>query len=56
MAVQTSNIVAGMYRSGETPLRMTFAVTAQTAIGGLLLWELAEPNDLADVPSALDML
>ena len=37
MAVQTSNIVAGMYRSGETPLRMAFAVTGQTAIGGLLL-------------------
>src|SRR4051812_32792333 len=36
MAVQTTDIVAGVYRSGEMPLGVAFTVAGQAAIGGLL--------------------
>jgi hypothetical protein len=55
VAVQTADIVAVVYRSWEMPLLVAITVAGEAAIGGLLLWQLAEPDDLADVSAAFYM-
>lgn len=53
VAVEASNIVAGMRRSREMALLPFLAMTAQAACAGSLRGQCREPNNLGDVPTAV---
>ena len=51
MAVETTDVIAGMGRTCEVPLLMVFPVAAQATSAGLLAGEVLEADDLRDVSS-----
>jgi hypothetical protein len=55
VAVQASNVVAGVRRSGKVPLLMIFTVATQAAGVGVLLRHRLEANDFGYVPAALNV-
>jgi hypothetical protein len=56
MAVQTTDVVAGMDRTSEMPLRACFPVATQAPGTRLLSRQRLETDDLANVSSAPDVL